>query len=215
MQIAKTILRYLLYGLGVPVSYVLVSLVLSWISIDRVDPVTDAPHSIYLSTNGVHLYIIMPRKTLHRSFLSKLRHQQNASYFSFGWGDAAFYRQTPTWEDLTFRNAFRALFLKSAALMHVTRYRKKSARWVEIKLSERALEKLNHYLCHSFQTDRDTRQFIFDSKGYTTKDDFYKAKGSYSCFKTSNTWVNSAFKASGLKSCLWTPFDFVLLSKYE
>ncbi|REG87882.1 uncharacterized protein DUF2459 [Winogradskyella sediminis] len=58
-------------------------------------------------------------------------------------------------------------------------------------------------------------KIILENQGYSSIDDFYKAKGSYSCFKTCNSWVNSAFKESGLKSCLWTPFDFGLMNKYE
>ncbi|MBL4888255.1 MAG: DUF2459 domain-containing protein, partial [Flavobacteriaceae bacterium] len=46
-------------------------------------------------------------------------------------------------------------------------------------------------------------------------DDFYKANGSFSCLKTCNSWANSAFKESGLKSCFWTPFDFGLINKYK
>jgi hypothetical protein len=30
-----------------------------------------------------------------------------------------------------------------------------------------------------------------------------------------NTWVNEAFKKSGLKACLWTPFDFILIEKHK
>jgi len=46
-------------------------------------------------------------------------------------------------------------------------------------------------------------------------DDFYKAKGSYSCLKTCNSWVNSALKMSDLKCCYWTPFDFGIINKYK
>ena len=61
----------------------------------------------------------------------------------------------------------------------------------------------------------DGTKIILKNKGYTSNDDFYKAKGNYSCFKTCNSWVNTGFKESGLTSCLWTPFDFGLLNKYQ
>ncbi|WP_415191628.1 DUF2459 domain-containing protein [Psychroserpens sp.] len=32
-------------------------------------------------------------------------------------------------------------------------------------------------------------KIILKNKGYDSIDDFYKSKGSYSCFKTYNSWV--------------------------
>lgn len=99
--------------------------------------------------------------------------------------------------------------------MHVTRYKQKHPDWVQIEIHASELQKLNTYLFNTFETDAIGKKIILENKGYTSIDDFYKAKGSYSIFKTCNSWVNSGFKESGLKSCLWTPFDFGLLNKYE
>ena len=66
-----------------------------------------------------------------------------------------------------------------------------------------------------FKINENGMKIILDNKGYSTRDDFYKSEGSYSCFKTCNSWVNIGFKKSGLKSCYWTPFDFGLINKYE
>ena len=99
--------------------------------------------------------------------------------------------------------------------MHVTRYNQKQSNWVEVKLNEAELEQLNTYLLNSFVQDENRMKVILENKGYTSKDDFYKAKGSYSWYNTCNSWVNLGFKESGLKSSLWTPFDFGLLNKYE
>lgn len=74
---------------------------------------------------------------------------------------------------------------------------------------------MNAYLQNTFETDKNGMKIILENKGYSSTDDFYKSKGGYSCFKTCNSWVNTGFKESGLKSCLWTPFDFGLLNKYE
>ncbi|MCP5062170.1 MAG: DUF2459 domain-containing protein, partial [Ignavibacteriae bacterium] len=54
-----------------------------------------------------------------------------------------------------------------------------------------------------------------ENKGYTPYDDFYEAVGSYSLFNTCNTWVNSAFKECNIKACLWTPYDFGLISMHK
>ncbi|WP_221929332.1 DUF2459 domain-containing protein [Saccharicrinis carchari] len=175
----------------------------------------DVDKTIYLSSNGVHLSIIIPKTYMDSVQLSGVKREQSDNYLSFGWGDEDFYLNTPTWGDLTFSIAFKAIFLKSAALMHVTRYKNKRSDWIEIKISETELAKLNAYVLNTFSTNERGMKIILENQGYTSTDDFYKAQGSFSCFKTCNSWVNSGFKESGLKSCLWTPFDFGLLNKYK
>jgi len=215
MKIVKKIFKWILYFLLIPITYIVVSLILTAITIDRKVDNKVSDKSIYLSTNGVHLYIVLPKKDLDSLLLSGIKHNATEKYLSFGWGDENFYMNTPTWGDLTFNNAFRAMFLKSTTLMHITRYKQKRLDWVEIKLNEPELQKLNAYLLNTFETDKNGMKIMLENKGYSSTDDFYKSKGSYSCFKTCNSWVNTGFKESGLKSCLWTPFDFGLLNKYE
>ncbi|MEM9548575.1 MAG: TIGR02117 family protein [Bacteroidota bacterium] len=215
MKSVKRIVRWILYFLLVPVLYMIISLILSSITIDRINKNQVFENTIYLNTNGVHLDIILPKSDVDSLLLSGLKQEQSDRYLSFGWGDENFYIHTPTWKDLTFKNAFTAMFLKSSTLMHVTRYRRKRSDWIEIKISDAELAKLTSYLLNSFETDENGKKIILKNQGYSTIDDFYKATGSYSCLKTCNTWVNSAFKQSGLKSCLWTPFDFTLMKKHE
>ncbi len=215
MKIAKRIIKWILYFLLIPVFYVIVSLILSSISVNRKvkNPVSEK--SIYLSTNGVHLNVVIPKDNIDSLLLLGLKREPSNRYLSFGWGDENFYINTPTWGDLTFGNAFKAVFLKSSTLLHVTRYNSKHPDWIEIKITENELKKLNTYLQNTFKTNENGTKIILENQGYTAIDDFYKAKGSYSCFKTCNSWVNSGFKESGLKSCLWTPFDFGLMNKYK
>jgi len=97
----------------------------------------------------------------------------------------------------------------------MARYQEKRSNWVKIDVNTNELLKLNAYLINTFQFNENGMILELEDKGYSTRDDFYKSKGSYSCFKTCNTWVNLGFKKSGLKSCLWTPFDFSLLNKYN
>ena len=215
MKIAKRIIKWILYFLLIPVLYLIISLILSSISINRKAKDQVSEKSIYLSTNGVHLNVVIPKDNIDSLLLLGLKREQSNKYLSFGWGDENFYINTPTWGDLTFGNAFKAVFLKSSTLLHVTRYNSKHPDWIEIKITENELKKLNAYLQNTFKTNEDGTKIILENKGYTAIDDFYKAKGSYSCFKTCNSWVNSGFKESGLKSCLWTPFDFGLMNKYQ
>ncbi len=215
MKLGKRILKWILYLLLIPISYLVVSLILSSITIDRNIENQVSEKTIYLTTNGVHLDIVIPKNNADSLLLNGLKLEESDKYLSFGWGDENFYINTPTWGDLTFKNAFTAMFLNSSTLMHVTRHTSKRSDWNEIKISESELNKLNSYLQNTFKTNESGMKIILENKGYSSTDDFYKANGSYSCFKSCNSWVNSGFKESGLKSCLWTPFDFGLMNKYE
>jgi len=208
-------MKWLLYSLLIPVLYVLISLLLSAITVNTTVSNDLKNKSIYLSTNGVHLDVIIPKQDIDTLLLAGLKHTTKDQYLAFGWGDENFYINTPTWGDLTFSNAFKAIFLKSSTLMHVTRYHTKYTNWVEVKVNQTELNAINTYILNTFKTDSQNAKLILENKGYTAIDDFYKAKGSYSCFKTCNSWVNTAFKNSGLKACLWTPFDFGLMHKYK
>lgn len=193
--------------------YIVVSLVFTAITIDRKIKNKISKKTIYLSTNGVHLDIVISKENIDSILISDLKLNGNENYVSFGWGDENFYINTPTWGDLTFKNAFRAMFLKSTTLIHVTRHITKQSGWVEIKINESELRNLNSYLRNTFKTNESGMKIILKNKGYSSMDDFYMSKGSYSCFKTCNSWVNTGFKESGLKSCFWTPFDFGLINK--
>lgn len=215
MKILKIILKWLLYILVIPIVYLVVSLILTEITIDRKATSTISNNTVFLNTNGVHLNIILSKNDINSNLLKDLIYSETENYIAFGWGDKNFYINTPTWNDLTFGNAFQALFLKSSTLMHVTRYKQKQNDWVKIEINKSELQKLNEYILNTFKKDEKGNKIILKNKGYSSIDDFYKAKGSYSCFKTCNSWINSAFKESELKSCYWTPFDFGLIKKYK
>lgn len=216
MKLINGILKLLSYLLLVPILYIIISLIFSAITIDRqIEDHQVSDKTIYLSTNGIHLEIVIPKNDIDSLLLHGLNQETSDNYLSFGWGDENFYLNTPTWGDLNFNNALKALFFSKAALIHVTRYKSKHDNWVEIKISETELEQLNAYLQNAFRTNKNGMKVILENQGYSSVDDFYKAKGSFSYLRTCNTWVNSGFKQSGLEACLWTPFDFGLLRIYD
>lgn len=214
MKYLKKILKLILVVLIIPAIYLLVSLLLTSITVNKNEASLSLNKQVYLSTNGVHLDIVIPVSEIDKELLKGLK-VKDEKYVSFGWGDEDFYLNTPTWGDLTFKTAFRALFLNSETLIHLTKYPEKNLKWTVVKLSEKQLEKLNVYILNSFMLDKDGGKIILENKRYSFNDDFYNATGSYSCIKTCNTWVNSALKVSGLKSCYWTPFDFGVIGKYN
>ncbi len=211
IRIIKWILAFFL----IPIVYLLISLILTYIPIDYEDANNEKDKLIYISTNGVHLDIIIPKNLLDSNVLIDLKYSQNDQYLAFGWGDKNFYLNTPTWADLTFNNAFQAVFLKGPTLVHLTRYTENQIDWVEIKVNQKQLHKLNKYIFNSFYFDSKNQKVLLNNKGYFYNDDFYEAIGNFTCFKTCNSWVNSGLKKSEIKSCLWTPFDFGLIGLHK
>lgn len=215
MKLIKKIAKWIGCILLIPVVYLLISFICTAITVNSTTT-EETPYTIYLSTNGVHLDIIMPTGNIQDELSENLKDElDNAKYLSFGWGDENFYLHTRTWDDLTFSNAFSAMFLKSSTLMHVTKYNTKRSSWVAIQISISQLTTLNSYIEASFQKDTTGNTIKLEGEGYGVNDIFYRATGSYSCLKTCNTWVNQGFKESKIKACLWTPFDDGLLNKHK
>jgi len=215
MKVVKKIVKWIIAIIIIPIVYFLVSLILIFIPINNEEKKSNKNKSIYLNSNGVHLNIIIAKNQLHPKLLDGLKYSDNDNYFSFGWGDKNFYLNTPTWGDLTFNNASRALFLKGTALIHLNRYSTTKFDWVEIKVNQNQLGKINQYIDKTFCLDSTNKKILLNNSGYSYNDDFYAAMGSFSCFKTCNTWVNSGLKESGIKACLWTPFDFGLINMHK
>ena len=207
MKIFKKILKVTFGLLLLPVIFLLVSGVLTFIPVGGTEPGPEQTETVFVHSNGVHLDVILPLNRLDSTLLSTLKYGRNDKYMSFGWGDENFYLNVPTWDDLTAEIAVRALILESHSLVHVSRHRAKNKNWLPIKVNKTQLAKLNAYIKNSFAPGDN----FMEGKGYTDTDEFYRAVGSYSIFNTCNSWVNSALKESGIRACLWTPFDFGLL----
>lgn len=214
MRFLKKTLKLIFGVLLIPIGYLLVSLLLTSITVNKNQQNFNLDKTIFLNTNGIHLDIIIPVSEIDEELIRGLK-IKDEKYLSFGWGDENFYLNTPTWNDLTFKNAFNAMFLNSNTLIHLTKYSKKTSEWTIVNLNEKQLSKLNNYILNTFKLDDNGNKIILENKGYTFNDDFYKAKGSYSIIKTCNSWANSALKTSDLKSCYWTPFDFGIINKYK
>jgi uncharacterized protein (TIGR02117 family) len=183
------------------------------VNTDSDDP--DDEYTIFLSTNGVHMDIILPLELMDAELLEGLNRTSTDRYFAVGWGEENFYLNTPQWSDLSLETAFKAAFMDNTTLLHITRYTSINSNWINVKLSKTELHQLNQYILNTFQLDNDGSKILLIDTRYSTQDDFYKAQGSYSFHHTCNSWVNAGFRESGLKAALWTPFDFGLMGKYE
>lgn len=218
----KTVFSLIMIFLGLPVIFILMALIISQITVNQTQNSSHQTETIYLSTNGVHLDIVLNTSDLSQKLAtglpSKLSNTQpqKVHYYAFGWGDENFYLNAATSADLTMSTVINALLLKSDGLMHVTRFSSIQPDWVAVKLSKKQLMSINQHLQASFATLTQTADKIqIANASYSGYDNFYKANGHYSVIYTCNTWANQIFKKSGLTASYWTPFDFGLLDNYQ
>ena len=170
-----------------------------------------ATNEIFITSNGVHLDIILPVENVNPRFLEKLDILPGTKFVSFGWGDKEFYINTPEWSDLTFTTAFKVLFVKSKTAMHVICYENSYQSWKHLNLCDVQIDSLNRFIENSFKKTENGNVVKLDVKGYYNYDSFFAAKGSFSIFQTCNVWVNNALKEIGVKTSIWSPFDFGVL----
>ena len=210
-QIFKLLKQFFIFLISAVILYFIAALILSVLKTHP--PKTDclAENEIYITTNGVHLDIVLPVENVKQELLNNLEILPGTKYVSFGWGDREFYINTPEWKDLTFKTAFKALFLKSETAMHVTCYSTSYSSWRKFKICSSQLDLLNSYIEKSFSKNENGGLQKIAVPGYYESDFFYEATGSFSLFNTCNVWVNKALKVTGIQTSVWSPFDFGVL----
>ena len=202
------------------IAYLIMALILSLIPTNRhFQNSKDVP--IYLISNGVHVDVVVPISNDIKNWRNDFHIDSNVAnqvnFISFGWGDKNFYINTPEWSDLTLGTAIKAVFLKSVSAMHVDYYRQPienencKLTWI----SKQQYRKLIDFIETSFTYTPEGNTIKIGNIGYFTHDAFYEAQGSYHLFFTCNTWTNRCLRKSGLKACIWTPFDKGILYQYR
>lgn len=204
-----------------PLTYLLFAIILSLVPVGHpFDPVEGNGIEIFISSNGVHTDFVVPIMSgsmdWHSYFpASNFRgiDPSTMSHIAFGWGDQAFYLETPTWADLKMSTAVKALFFKSNSAMHVTYLRKPkpSSTVKRLVITESQYAQLASYIESSFQKDSNGQFYWISGSGYRANDTFYVANGSFSLFKTCNAWTGKGLREMGVKTGVWTPFSHSVL----
>jgi len=187
--------------------YLLMAIILSIVSTHPKTLDCSKDKEIYVATNGVHLEVIIQKKDLDTTQVQALQIGPQTNFVSFGWGDRAFYINTPDWGDLKLTTAINALFLNSKSTIHVTNYSQKKEDWVSVPVCEEQITLLTAYIDNEFATNDENELLEIKASGYTVNDTFYEANGSYNCIQTCNTWVNVGLKRAHIKTSIWSPFD--------
>ena len=208
MKIAIKYLKRIILSLLAAISgYLLIALLLSISSTTPEKLNCERDKHIFISTNGAHLDIIIPKEDLKGEIETGLQMDEYVNYVSFGWGDKGFYLETPTWSDLKFSTAVKAMFLNSESAMHITNYQRSYNDWVKIMVCNEQLELMKSYIMDSFARDGAGQIIEIEDSGYSSYDTFYEAIGSYSFIHTCNFWVNRGLKMAQIETSIWSPFD--------
>lgn len=226
MKTVKKLLKYI----RIIIASVILFLIGYWLfvyiaSAISTTPVIEEPEiDIYILSNGVHTDIVVPTSntTMNWQTLFPIANTSIKStapeYLALGWGNKGFYLETPTWNDLTFSTAFKAVFGLSESAIHATYHHSMKVNNTDcfkISISEKQYTKLCDYITTSLKLKNNKSIYIQTEANYGTTDAFYEANQSYSLFYTCNTWANNALKTCEQRAALWTPFDKGIIQHYK
>jgi len=170
---------------------------------------------VYISTNGFHTDIVMPVKTEMMDWSEKINFSDtksgdsNQNFVAVGWGNRDFFINIPSWSELNLSIVVKAGLGLGESAIHTGFLKnvREDESCRKIELSKSQYIDLANFIESYFKKDS-LGNFINipTPNTYGVSDAFYEAKGRLTLFYTCNTWVNSALKSAGLRSCLWTPF---------
>lgn len=164
---------------------------------------------IYIEDNGIHTGIVLPAgrwgDLIRPGHFADPRYARHG-WRSFGWGDRAFYVETPTWSDVRPLTVLRAAIGSERTVMHVDAVPEPrvgdGVRAVTLSADEYA--RLLAFVRASFAGGAPVH-------GYGAWDAFYPARGTYSAVRTCNAWTGEALRHAGVRMGAWTPFPSTVM----
>ena len=169
--------------------------------------------SISLRSNGVHVDLILPVQHAEhdwRTVFQPVDFQTlpgELNYIAIGWGDAAFYLNTPQWQDLSIKTAAAALLGRNPSLLHVEYLVAADFETTHIRIDSAKYARLLRYVSAQVQTAPGLHHAqVVPGASYFGDDAFFESAGSYSAIHTCNSWVGGALRAGGVRMSAWTPF---------
>ena len=218
VSIIKFIAYTLAVLLGIVLIYMLCAVLLSLITVNSDFKQTKDGVTIYLLSNGAHVDICTPVSNElfdWGEFINLNDFEPGMhNYMCVGWGDKGFYMETPTWGDLKFGTAFRALFLYSETAMHLTirsSMPEPSEKCIALTISKEQYKKLILLIRAKFKYAEPVPLGIAEDYYPNSNDRFYDAKGSYWYYETCNVWTSSVLGKAGIKAAVWSPFAWGVL----
>ncbi len=174
------------------------------------------PHgvTIFVESNGIHTGIIVPKRAAGIDWrpLARADHLADPRYgahdhLSFGWGERAFYLETPTWADVRAQTILHAAIGSDRTLVHVDHLPRPATgdRVRAVVLRPDEYRRLAAFIAASIAPGGVHR------RGYYGYDAFYEGRGRYTAITTCNAWTGAALRAAGVRMGRWTPFPATVM----
>ena len=166
---------------------------------------------IYVEDDGIHTGIVLPADgwdDIVRPGDFRDPRYAGHRWRSFGWGDRAFYVETPTWWDVRPATVLRAAIGSERTVMHVDAVPEPRVgdRVRAITLRPAEYARLVAFIRAGFAGGA-------ARYGYGDYDAFYPANGRYSAIRTCNAWTGDALRHAGVRMGAWTPFPATILAR--
>lgn len=173
---------------------------------------------IYVETNGVHTALIVPVAAAGIDWRDLVRADDIADpryaafdHLAFGWGERDFYRNTPTWADISLPIVLRAALGSDHTLVHVDHVPAPvpalDVRPIMLRIPE--YRRLAAFIRASFAHPAAGRPAPIH--GYGVADAFYSGSGHYDALATCNAWTGDALRFAGVRVGRWTPFSVTVM----
>ena len=165
--------------------------------------------TIFVETNGIHTGLVLPKIAAGVDWRDLARARDLADpryaaypYIAVGWGDRAFYLETPTWGDVRPGTVLAAAIGSQHTLLHLDHIPRPRPADDERAVVLRPEE----YRRLAAFVRAGVRPGGHAYRGYDAYDAFYDATGRYSAVRTCNAWVGEALRTAGVRVGRWTPF---------
>lgn len=170
---------------------------------------------ILVEDNGIHTGLVLPVRAAGIDWSRDFPPNDIADpryagfgWIAVGWGDRAFYVETPTWADVHALTVLRAAIGSTRTVLHVEHVAEPplSSATRAIVLTDEQYRRLAAYV----RATRGPGGKV--AGGYDVNDVFYDGRGSYSAIRTCNEWTGGALRAAGVRIGAWTPFPIDVMA---
>jgi uncharacterized protein (TIGR02117 family) len=180
-----------------------------------VSPSADDGVRIFIRTNEIHTDLVLPANESATQIDWQTAFPPDhfrgdvaqARFISIGWGNRAFYVDTPRWSDARLSTAVGAVF-PSDTVLHVEYLADVGPNeyFRELRVSHEQYRQLANFIRESIaERDEQGHAALATRSSYNHADRFYLATGSYHAFNNCNQWTGRGLQRAGVKTGIWTP----------
>ena len=168
--------------------------------------------TIYVESNGIHTDLVLPKLAQGVDWRDLARPEDLADpryagwgRLAVGWGDKAFFLQTPHWRDVRPRTVLAAMWGSERTLLHLEHGSGPAPGARAVVLRPGEYRRLAAFIRASVAPGGARY------RGYEADDAFIDARGRYSAIRTCNAWTGDALRHAGVRVGRWTPFPWTVL----